>query len=96
MRTYYVYIAASNSKVLYVGVTNNLVRRMYEHKESLIKGFTSRYRVKQLVYYESSNDIRAAIAREKQIKAWRRSKKVALIESMNPKWGDLSAGGLAR
>jgi putative endonuclease len=96
MRTYYVYIAASKSKVLYVGVTNNLVRRMYEHKESLIKGFTSRYRVKQLVYYESSNDIRAAIAREKQIKAWRRSKKVALIESMNPKWGDLSAGGLAR
>jgi putative endonuclease len=94
MKTYYVYIAASASKVLYVGMTNNLDRRMREHKESLIPGFTSRYRVRRLMHYEVTHDVKQAILREKQIKAWRRNKKVELIESMNPKWIDLSGTGL--
>jgi len=91
MREYYVYIMSSESGVLYCGVTNNLARRVYEYKiKKHEKGFTSRYRVNLLVYYESTNDIGVAIAREKQIKSWRRSKKVALINSMNPAWRDLS------
>jgi putative endonuclease len=87
---YWVYIATNCSKTLYTGVTNDLERRMFEHKDSLIPGFTSRYRIDRLVYYEATSDIEAAIAREKQIKGWRRSKKVALIEAANPKWEDLS------
>jgi putative endonuclease len=89
--TYYVYILASKLRVLYVGVTRDLERRVLQHQQELIPGFTSKYKVHQLVYYEAFGDIRAAIAREKQIKAWRREKKLNLIESANPKWKDLSA-----
>lgn len=90
MKTYYVYIMASKSRVLYTGVTNNLERRVYEHKNKLIEGFTSKYNVDRLVHYEETNDVNVAIAREKQIKGWLRSKKIALIESANPQWKDLS------
>ena len=81
---------ASKSRVLYTGVTNNLERRVYEHKNKLIEGFTSKYNVDRLVHYEETNDVNVAIAREKQIKGWLRSKKIALIESANPQWKDLS------
>ena len=84
---YYVYIITNKeNKVLYTGVTNNLERRIYEHKNKIIKGFTSKYNVNKLVYFEETKDINEAIAREKEIKGWRRSKKVALIESVNPAW----------
>ena len=75
---------------MYVGVTNNLERRLYEHKNGLFDGFTKKYNVHKLVYYEYTTDIRSAIVREKQIKGWRRSKKNDLINSKNPKWKDLS------
>jgi putative endonuclease len=91
MREYYVYIMTNKSGTLYTGVTNDLLRRVYEHKHKLIPGFTSKYNITCLVYYEATADIRAAIAREKQIKGWLRSKKIALIESVNPTWKDLSA-----
>ena len=87
---YWVYIATNGSKTLYTGVTNDLQRRMYEHTNSLMPGFTSKYRIDRLVYFEATSDVRAAIAREKQIKGWRRERKVALIEAANPKWSDLS------
>lgn len=90
MKQYYVYIMSSKTGTLYTGITNDLQRRVYEHKHKLIAGFTSRYDVNRLVYFEMTNDVHAAIAREKQIKAWRRSKKLTLIKSMNPKWQDLS------
>ena len=90
MKRYYVYIMASYSRVLYTGMTNDLCRRVYQHKNKLTKGFTSKYNVNQLVYYEETNDVRIAIEREKQIKDWKREKRVALIESMNAKWIDLS------
>jgi putative endonuclease len=92
MRSYYVYIMASSTCTLYVGVTNDLERRVFEHKQDLVPGFTRRYAVKRLVYYEDTNDVSVAIAREKQIKGWRRSRKVELIASMNPAWRDLSDG----
>ncbi|MHB1001425.1 MAG: GIY-YIG nuclease family protein [Armatimonadota bacterium] len=88
-KTYYVYIMASDTRVLYTGVTNDLVRRTYEHKNKIVKGFTANYNVSNLVYYEATFDINAAIAREKEIKGWRRSKKITLIESQNPDWRDL-------
>lgn len=81
---------SSKSKVLYTGVTDDLERRVYEHKEKLIKGFTRRYNIMNLVYYEVTLDIQSAIQREKQIKGWLRAKKIALIEKMNPSWIDLS------
>ena len=87
---YHMYIMASRSRVLYTGVSGNLEQRVLQHKHKVQPGFTSRYRVSRLVYYEEYGDIREAISREKQLKAWRRSKKVALIESMNPQWRDLS------
>lgn len=90
MRQYYVYIMSSLSRTLYTGVTNNLERRVYEHKQKLIPGFTQEYHVTNLVYYEATPDVRSAIAREKQIKGWLRAKKLALIESANPEWRDLS------
>ncbi len=90
MKQYYVYIMANVSRTLYTGVTNNLERRVYEHKEKTAPGFTSTYNINRLVYYEDFADIRDAIAREKQIKGWLRAKKIALIESVNPKWNDLS------
>ena len=87
---YYIYILSSHSKRLYVGVTNDLQRRMYEHKYKLVSGFASKYDLTWLVHYEMTNDVTAAISREKQIKGWLRSKKLALVESMNPEWDDLS------
>jgi len=80
----------NKSRTLYTGVTNDLNRRVYEHKNKLIKGFTSKYNITKLVYYEEYNDINDAIRREKQIKGWSRKKKIELIESVNPEWKDLS------
>jgi putative endonuclease len=90
MREYYVYIMSSLSRTLYTGVTNDLMRRVLEHKQNIHKGFTAKYSINMLVYYESTDDISVAIMREKQIKGMSRSKKIALIESMNPEWADLS------
>jgi putative endonuclease len=90
--SYYVYIMANASKMLYTGVTNNLERRVTEHKQHYIKGYTAKYDITRLIYYETFRDIDYAIAREKQIKGWLRSKKIALIESMNRDWHDLSDG----
>jgi putative endonuclease len=87
---YAVYIMASRSHTLYIGVTNNISRRVRGHKEHSFEGFTSSYNVERLVWYEIRGDIRVAIAREKQIKRWRREKKIRLIESPNPTWQDLS------
>ncbi|MFN8474759.1 MAG: GIY-YIG nuclease family protein [Anaerolineae bacterium] len=89
MKEYYVYIMASPSRTLYTGITNNLRRRLYEHKHRLVPGFTATYNVTHLVYYESTPDVRAAITREKEIKGWLRRKKIALVESLNPEWRDL-------
>ena len=88
---YYVYVVAtSNNKVIYTGVTNNLQRRIYEHKNSLDKtSFTSRYKVNKLVYFECTSDVYSAIEREKQIKGWNRQRKNKLIESQNPEWKEL-------
>jgi putative endonuclease len=90
VKTYSVYIMASASGVLYIGVTNDIERRVFEHKQKRIPGFSARYNVQKLVYFEAFGDVRAAIAREKQLKGWLRSRKVALIESTNPQWKDLS------
>jgi putative endonuclease len=89
MKQYCVYIMASRTRVLYIGVTNDLERRVYEHKPKLVPGFTSQYNVDKLVYFETTPDIRGAIAREKELKGWLRAKKIALIESSNPDWDDL-------
>jgi putative endonuclease len=89
-RTFCVYILASRSRDLYTGVTNNLERRMVEHREGLVAGFTSRYRISRLVHYEVFTDIRYAIVREKEVKGWRRKKKIWLIQRENPTWEDLS------
>ena len=93
---YYVYIMASRGKTLYVGVTNNLERRVYEHKSGPIAGFIKKYEVTKLVYHKETSDVGAAIFREKQLKAWHRSKKVALIESVNPFWEDMALRWYAR
>ena len=91
MKQYYVYLMASFQQALYVGVTNNLERRIYEHKTKMHpQSFTARYNIDRLVYCETFNDVRDALAREKQIKSWRRSKKIALIEAENPRWKDIS------
>ena len=90
MKTYYVYILASRKRgTLYIGVTNNLIRRVYEHKNDVVEGFTKRYRVHQLVYFERTNDVYAALVREKQMKKWYRKWKIELIEESNPEWRDL-------
>ena len=87
---YYVYILTNvRDHRLYIGVTNDLKRRLYEHKNGIIDGFTKHYNIHKLVYYEYTTDPNAAIAREKQLKGWRREKKIALIEKMNPRWKDL-------
>ncbi len=87
---YYIYILTNKyNKVLYGGVTNDLIRRIYEHKNSLADGFTAKYKVHKLVYYDCTEDVISAITREKQIKGWTREKKIKLIESMNPDWKDL-------
>jgi len=92
-KNYYVYLLTNwNNRVMYVGVTNNLERRIYEHKNKLVKGFTEKYNVNKLVYFEVTGDVMAAIAREKEIKKWRREKKDALVNATNPEWVDLSEG----
>jgi|SRR5436189_2697763 len=91
MRLYYVYILASRNRVLYTGITRDLAKRLSQHRSGLYpRSFVSQYKVTQLVYFEEYTDVRQAIAREKQIKAWRRGKKIRLIESMNPEWTDLA------
>jgi len=90
VKQYYVYIMTNKSRTLYTGVTNDLERRVYEHKQKLVPGFTARYNITRLVYFEATEDVQAAIVREKQIKGWLRRKKIALIESANPRWEDLS------
>ncbi len=90
MKSYFVYIMASRRNgVLYVGVTSNLPRRVWQHKSDVMEGFTSKYKVHQLVYYEVHNDILEAIKREKNIKAWKRGWKLELVEGFNPLWKDL-------
>ena len=91
MAQYWLYILASRSRVLYVGVTNDLIRRVLEHKSHLVPGFTRRYNVDRLVFFEATADVRVALAREKEVKGWRRAKKVALVEGQNPLWRDLAA-----
>ncbi len=87
---YYIYILTNwNDKVMYIGVTNNLKRRVYEHKNEVIDGFTKKYHVHKLVYYETTTDVKAALEREKQLKGWRREKKNSLVTDMNPNWKDL-------
>jgi putative endonuclease len=90
-RTFFVYILAGKSGVLYTGITNHLPRRVSEHKEKRMPAFTQKYSVTRLVWFELYGSALSAIAREKEIKSWRRSKKVALIETKNPAWRDLSA-----
>ncbi len=92
MKDYFVYIMASRSRTLYTGVTNDIERRVYEHKHKLLYGFTAKYRIERLVYFEQTCDVNAAITREKEIKGWLRAKKISLIESINPAWEDLSEG----
>lgn len=93
MSNYYVYIVTNKSKTLYTGFTNDLQRRVYQHKHKLVEGFTKKYNIAKLVYYETTLDVKSAIAREKQIKGWLRKKKIELIESVNPNWKDLSEEG---
>jgi len=90
MPDYCVYIMSNRSSTLYTGVTNDLLRRVREHKEKILKGFTSYYNCNRLVYFEITEDVGSAIWREKQIKGWRRDRKIELIESLNPDWNDLS------
>ena len=89
MKQYCVYITASISRVIYIGMTGNLPRRIWEHKNKIVEGFTKKYNVNRLVYFEQTGDVMSAIAREKQLKKWRREKKIKLIEGMNPSWKDL-------
>ena len=86
---YHVYIMASNSGVLYIGFTSDLVKRTWEHKNDVVEGFTQKYKCHKLVYYEADDDYDSLLAREKQLKKWRRVKKTSLINSLNPKWDDL-------
>jgi putative endonuclease len=97
MRTprFFVYILASHSGALYTGVTRDLLRRVYQHREGLIPGFTRRYRVTHLVYFEETSEARTAFARERQIKGWSRLKKVQLVESINSGWIDLAESWFA-
>jgi putative endonuclease len=89
-KSYFVYVLTNwDGRVMYIGVTNNLERRLFEHKNKLVAGFSSKYNLDKLVYFEETPDIQAAIAREKQLKSWRREKKNALVESLNPKWKNL-------
>lgn len=90
MQDYWVYILASHSRRLYVGVTNDLARRLHQHREGTFQGHTSKYRIHRLVYFEHTTDVRGAIARERQLKGWLRCRKVELIERVNPEWRDLA------
>ncbi len=90
-KDYYVYVLTNdNNNVMYIGITNDLKRRVYEHKSNTIEGFTKKYHVHKLVYYEITTDVNSAIAREKQLKKWKRAKKNALVETLNPKWKELT------
>ena len=91
-KTYYVYIMTNYSRTLYIGITNNIRRRTWEHKDHQVKGFTDRYNIDTLIYVESFSDAASAIAREKQLKTWSRKKKLQLIAQQNPDWHDLSDG----
>jgi putative endonuclease len=91
MKQFSVYIMTNKSRTLYTGITNNLERRVYEHKKKLVSDFTSTYNITVLVYFEITKDVKVALSREKQIKGWLRSKKISLIEAVNPEWKDLSA-----
>lgn len=88
-KQFYIYIMTNNSKTLYTGVTSNLVKRVFEHKNKLIQGFTSKYNINKLAYYEIADNSESAILREKQLKGWTRAKKIELIEALNPDWNDL-------
>jgi putative endonuclease len=92
-KNYYVYLLTNwNNRVIYIGVTNDLNRRIYEHKNKMIEGFSKKYNLTKLVYFEETSDVNAAIAREKEIKKWRREKKNNLVNRTNPSWEDLSEG----
>ncbi len=91
-QAFYVYILASRSRVLYIGVTNDLRRRVAQHKRWEVEGFTKRYNVTRLIYYEATPSSRVAVGRERQLKGWTRKRKIALIEAANPEWNDLSEG----
>ncbi|MEP7324925.1 MAG: GIY-YIG nuclease family protein [Gemmatimonadota bacterium] len=90
MKTYYVYMMASRSRRLYTGITSDLTKRVYQHQSGTFEGFSKKYQMTRLVYYETTNDVRVAIAREKQLKGWVRRRKLALVEAENPDWKDLS------
>ena len=90
MNQYYVYIMSSYQGTLYIGMTNDLYRRAYEHRHKLVPGFTQKYNVSKLVYYEETSSVQSAITREKQIKGWRRNRKAVLVASSNPHWVDLA------
>jgi putative endonuclease len=92
MLTCFVYVMASRSRTLYIGMTSDLPRRVVEHKQKIMVGFTAKYRIDRLVYVEETADVHAAIAREKQLKGWTRPRKMALIETANPAWDDLASG----
>jgi putative endonuclease len=94
-KTYYVYILAIKSRMLYIGMTSSLIKRIWEHREKVVDGFAEQFNIDRLVYFEETNDVMAAIEREKQLKKWRRDKKIMLIELKNPTWEDLSAGWTA-
>jgi putative endonuclease len=89
-KSYHVYVLASRSRVLYTGVTNDLIARVAQHREGKVSSFTAKYRIHRLVYFETFGDVRAAIAREKQIKSWTREKRAELIQAANPTWVDLA------
>jgi putative endonuclease len=94
MHRYWIYVLTNPSRTLYIGVTSNLAQRVHQHRNGDVPGFTRRYRVKTLVYAEEFSDVWEALAREKQLKKWRRSKKIELIERLNPKWEDLGKEGV--
>ena len=95
-KVYYVYILASQTRVLYIGMTSAIEHRVFQHKTHAFAGFTAKYNVTSLVYFERHGDVMTAIRREKEMKAWRREEKIQLIESTNPKWKDLSYGWYQR
>jgi len=90
VKNFYVYIMTNHSKTLYIGITNDLARRIYEHKNKMLEGFTKKYNITKLVYFELVNDVESAIKRERQLKNWHRQWKINLIESVNKEWKDLS------